>query len=73
MAAQPTLPKTGLHGAAPQPHWEDLASPKLFFLQPRGAVCCHAVCVQDMSVQRLKLGSMAQPGCTDASGICRES
>lgn len=71
MAAQLSLPKTGLHGAAPQLHW-DLASPKLF-LQPCRAVCCYAVCVQDVSVQRLKLGSMAQPGCTDTSGICHES
>lgn len=72
MAAQPSLPKTGLHGAAPQPHWDDLASPKLF-LQPCRAVCCYAVCVQDVSVQRLKLGLMAQPSCTDTSGICHES
>lgn len=73
MAAQLKLPKTGLHGAAPWPHCEDSASPKFFFLQPHGAVCCHAVCVQDMSVQRLKLGPVAQPGCMDTSDICHGS
>lgn len=41
---------------------EGLNYPQLFFLQPCGPVCCHAVCMQGMSVEKLKLGSVTQPG-----------